>query len=278
MTVWLTTVCTEREPDGVYEDCTWASGVMLANEAHGRRRYPQTQAEYEALRADGNDPVTPGNPGSNVDDLLLGLRVRYQLIPSRLTTWAQVAAVPIGTALVPSGLYASLPARLRRWSNFTGGHAVCVVRIEAGWWWLDPLAPKDYAGESISATELRAFFTGVAGPWALAVTVGQEAEDMVPLPITDVARALVDVGAGAYFYDLDRVTQLVPLTSGGKDVLQLFTSGAFRAVRISTGGIIRLALAKVGDLTNIRPIADGTDVSHVVVLTVDGTQVYGGKV
>lgn len=280
MSVWLTTVCTEREPDGTYEDCSWASAVMLANEAHGTRKYPQTQAEYEALRAASGDTVKPGDPGSNLDDVEKGMLARYKWTGRMLHTWAEIEGSPVGTALIVQGLYSKLPTHLRRWSNFAGGHATCVVRIETGWWWLDPLAPPDYAGQPISETSLKAYFDGLRGARAMAVTVGerQEAEDMVPLPITDVTRALVDVKAGAYFYDLDRVTKLVPLTSGGKDVLQLFVSSGFRAVRISTGGIVRLALAKIGDLTNIRPIADGTDVAHVVVLTVDGTQVYGGKV
>jgi len=176
---WLTTVCTEREPDGTYEDCTWASGVMFANEREGYRKHPQTQAEYEGLRADGDDPVMPGDPGSNLDDLSKGLTKRYGWTGSLLTTWTQVAAVPVGTALVVQGLYSALPTRLRRWSKFTGGHAVCVVRIGTGWWWLDPLAPKDYAGESITTDELKAYFTALAGAKVMAIPVGSQEVEVI---------------------------------------------------------------------------------------------------
>lgn len=192
MSVWLATVCSEREADGRWEDCTWASGVMLANEAYGDIVHPHTQAEYEALRDASGDVPTPDSPGSGIKDLLKGFAERYGWIPRRLYGFAPVADSPVGTALVIAGLYAKLPARLR-WTNFTGAHAFAIVKIAegpAGWWVLDPLAPQGYAGEAATEAELRAFYQGISGAWAVAVTVGERSsmnpDTLQPVAVCDV--------------------------------------------------------------------------------------------
>lgn len=173
MTVWLTDVCTEREPGGRWTDCTWASGVMLANEAYGAKALPQTRREYEALRAASGDLVG----GSNTDDLKRGMTARYGWEPATtVLTWAQLKSQPVGTAWAVQGLYGRLTTHLRRWDpTFTGAHCTMVVKYGAGKWkWFDPLATQGYAGEDISEADLERYFSGLssAGGRAVGVVVG----------------------------------------------------------------------------------------------------------
>src|SRR4051812_45753611 len=68
----------EREPGG-YEDCTWASAVMLDNAHHGWQDRPATRAEYEALRVAGGDgPAEKPGDGSNQQQAELGILRRYE--------------------------------------------------------------------------------------------------------------------------------------------------------------------------------------------------------
>lgn len=173
--VFVPALVSERESDGSWEDCTWASGVMLANAGTGADWYPATRAEYEALRVAGGDgPAEKPHDGSNLVQLAAGMSARYGWSGARFDGWPAVERQPAGTALVVQGYYRTLPTHFRRWdAGFTGAHAAAVVRTPLGWWWLDPLAVPGYPGEPISATQLASFVRSIGG--ALAVTIGKEA-------------------------------------------------------------------------------------------------------
>ncbi len=172
---WIPSLVSEREPDGSWEDCTWASGVMLANAGAAGDWHPGTRAEYEALRVAGGDgPAENPHDGSNLGQLAVGMRSRYGWTGARADGWTAVSAVRPRTAVVVTGSYASLPTHFRRWDPaFGGGHAALAVRTPYRWWWLDPLAVRGYAGEEIAAATLGAFVRSI-GP-AMAIPIGKEA-------------------------------------------------------------------------------------------------------
>ena len=253
MTTWLTRVCSEREAGGPWADCTFASAVMMANEAYGARKYPQTRTEYEALRAaSGRGPTG----GTNIGDVMAGMTNRYGWTGRELVGAAMVAAVPVGTALVVQGTYSALPERLQRWGGgFAGAHAVCVVRTEAGWWWLDPLATSEYPGEPIIATALRAFIAALPGARALAVTVGERKVQL--LTLVDKTARLVDTSIGAKLIAMDG-TVLTTVKSGERDIASSAAlSGLHYAVIVSIGGVLQLAAIKASDCTNVRTVGVG---------------------
>ena len=69
---------------------------------------------------------------------------------------------------------------------------------------------------------------------------------------------LADLPLGTQLYRLDG-TPLVKLSSGGQAVWSPFaTSATRRAVRISTGGVVQLALVASGDCRNLRPANTAT--------------------
>ena len=82
-----------------------------------------------------------------------------------------------------------------------------------------------------------------------------EGEGTMPLPITEAVPKLVDLAIGTQLYRLDGATPLVKLSkSGGTGLWSPFASGANRAVRISTGGIVQLALVRTADCANVRDL------------------------
>lgn len=165
MSVYIPVLVSEREPRPPWTDCTWCSGVMLANGAAGTTWYPPTRAEYEALRAASGDLIG----GSTITDLTRGMLTRYGWAGRVVDTWTQICTVPIGTVLAIQGSMGAIGAHYRRWdSSFTGAHCAAVVRTgQDSWWWLDPLAPAGYPGEPIPLLTLRAYFTGLAGAEAM---------------------------------------------------------------------------------------------------------------
>jgi len=165
--------CTEREPGG-YEDCTWASGVMLQNAAHGDAVVPSTRKEYEALRVAGGDgPAENPGDGSNLLQLQVGFVSRYKWAPDRVgvpglwTTFDKVwSLLAPGVGGVIQGKMGALSTHYRRWDpRFVGGHASYVQRESSAnrVWWMNPLAPNSYAGEWMSKADLRAFFVALNG-------------------------------------------------------------------------------------------------------------------
>ena len=81
-----------------------------------------------------------------------------------------------------------------------------------------------------------------------------EGEGTMPLPITEAAPKLVDLAIGAQLYRLDGTTPLVTLSSGGTGLWSPFASGSNRAVQISTGGLVQLALVRAADCANVRDL------------------------
>ena len=165
---------TEREPDGSWEDCTWASGVMLQNAAHGGPAVPSTQAEYQALRVAGGDgPAENTGDGSNALQLQTGIAKRYGWTPMRLgapgiaTSWAEIWSklVP-GVGCVLQGSMSGLSTHFRRWDPpFTGAHAVYVQREgpEPRLWLQNPLAPASYPGEWLNVADAERYWLGLKG-------------------------------------------------------------------------------------------------------------------
>jgi hypothetical protein len=174
--------CTEREPDGTWEDCTWASGVMLWNAVNGRARVPSTRKEYEALRVAGGDgPAEKPGDGSNLAQLQLGMDRRYGWGPNRIgppgtghpswSTLLQHLDQP-GNCAVVQGEMSAWPrdSKWNRWDRqFRGSHAAYVQRESdlARVWWMNPLAPASFAGEWMSLTDLRRFWDSWIGGAAL---------------------------------------------------------------------------------------------------------------
>jgi hypothetical protein len=170
---WIPSLVSEREPDGTWEDCTWAGGVMLANAGTGADWYARSRAEYEALRVAGGDgPAENPGDGSNLGQLAAGMAARYGWAPGRIDGWPAVALRGPGTAVAVTGRYAILPTHYRRHDpGFFGAHLAVAVKTHVGWWWLDPLAPAGYPGEPISSTDLGRFVATIGG--ALYVGIGR---------------------------------------------------------------------------------------------------------
>lgn len=164
---------TEREPDGSYEDCRWASGVMLANAAEGRNVHPVGQKENEALRKASGDSM---EGGSNIFDLEKGMRARYGWSgPIGEHSWTKVwSALTPGTGLVIDGHLNALNDHYNRWNRTRVPHDAYVQRED--WqqraWWMNPLAPASYAGEWITMGELRKFFEALPGGRFMSVKIG----------------------------------------------------------------------------------------------------------
>jgi hypothetical protein len=162
---------TEREvahrwPNGQYdnaawEDCTFMSGVELARLCFSSK-IPATHYEGERLRQAAG--VSPSG-GSNIDDLRNGIKRRYRRETSHPVSgfgnlWRVLTP---GRAAVAQGRMSAVP-RLRRWSTFTGKHAVLVVRVDATdrVWWCDPLAPAGaYAGQWVTKAELKRYVDAI---------------------------------------------------------------------------------------------------------------------
>lgn len=174
-------LCSEREPGG-YEDCTWASAVMLNNAHHGWADVPSTRHEYEALRVAGGDgPAEKPGDGSNQAQAELGIQRRYHWDPVRLGVpgtqrsfdylWARLGR---GVGASVQGYMGAFPAghHLRRHDpGFRGAHDVYVQREDATdrVWWMDPLAPSTYPGEWVTKNDLRRFVSQFAGGYLLAL-------------------------------------------------------------------------------------------------------------
>jgi hypothetical protein len=177
VTVFVPRQVSEREPGG-WEDCVWCTGVMLHCSVHGRNLVPNTRAEYEALRVAGGDgPREKPGDGSNHQQLVDGIRRRYDWVPSRLGPPGS-AHVPWSTVLAhldtPGDVVAlqgsmgvwSRTSHWRRWDpQFDGPHDVLVTRRDrySRLWWQNPQAPNEYPGEWISLTEARRYYEGFAG-------------------------------------------------------------------------------------------------------------------
>jgi hypothetical protein len=188
--------CSERET-GKWEDCTWATGVMLNNAAHGQTVVPSTRAEYEALRVAGGDgPAENPGDGSNNAQLAIGITNRYGWTPIRYgppgvshPSWSLVLSAlrSVGDCAALQGTMGAWgsASHWRRWDTaFQGPHNVYVQRRDMGdhLWWMNPQAPNSYPGEWISLTEAHRYYDAWIGG-ILSARVGQL---IPPVPPTDV--------------------------------------------------------------------------------------------
>jgi hypothetical protein len=166
--------CSEREPDGAWEDCTWASLVMLGNAAYASAHYPSTQAEYEALRRASGDTMTGG---SNLDDGVKGMDKRWGWHGTMMSdSLFALNALKVGQGVALQGRMSEVSVHLRRWDpKFIGAHCAYVQREANGYWWMNPEAPLSYAGEFVLLAELRAYAKGLGGSKGMVVTIGQRA-------------------------------------------------------------------------------------------------------
>lgn len=152
----------EREPDGTFEDCLWASAVEVLR--WGGLAIPATLQEAEELRAASGEPTT--GP-SNVGNLRVGAQKKYGIDLKAETTWRTYTK---GVGVIALGRLSHFPPghTLRKWSpNYDGGHAVAVFRLDdqPRWWWCDPLAPavwegKAWTGQWVSEEQLSTFRKG----------------------------------------------------------------------------------------------------------------------
>lgn len=218
--------CTEREPDGSWEDCTWCSGICLGNAAHEAKVYPPTQAEYEALRKASGDTMVGG---SSLRDLQAGMLARWGWTGHLLVrpTWSLVwSALKPNVGAVVQGSMGSIPVHYRRWDPDFGAsgrlapHAFYVQREanEDRVWLINPQAPRGYAGEWLAKRDLERYFKGLPGAEAMWVQIGARAG---LLPDTDEEADLdfriVRVVAGTATVTIDGA-QLVTMENGRVNV------------------------------------------------------------
>lgn len=168
---WVPPQCSEREAGG-QEDCTWCTGVMLNNAAHGRTVVRSVRSEYEALRVAGGDgPAENPGDGSNYKQLELAIKRRYDWDIDRYghipfaTFWRMLTP---GMAAGVQGTMGVFPrmGRWRRWDRQFGSfHSVYVQRRDTSdrVWWMNPSAPNTYAGEWMNKADLKRYYEAWVG-------------------------------------------------------------------------------------------------------------------
>lgn len=163
--MFVPTLVSEREADGSWEDCTWASGVAFANGVAGADVHPPTRAEYEGLRFDATGVGEASGDGSNLRELQVGLDTRYALTDvQRGRGWPGfLQACPPGRYAVLQGMVAGFPPRLQV-TAFRGAHAVAIARDrDLSAVLLDPLQPRGSDGDRATLNELRSFYETLPG-------------------------------------------------------------------------------------------------------------------
>jgi hypothetical protein len=172
------TLCSEREPTGHWEDCSWCSGLMLGNWMEGYNRYPANQTNYENLRFAATGTREVDGDGSNYDEVLVGMQRLYGLEPLLLSSknhsWDSILALwPVGYGGAVQGMNGSLPSTLR-YTSFTGGHSIMAVRKSKDLFdAYNPLAAPGSQPKSITADQLGVYFRALPGA---AVLLGAEGE------------------------------------------------------------------------------------------------------
>lgn len=276
----------EREPDGSWEDCTWATGVMLANWMVGENRYPATRAEYEGLRFDATGIREARGDGSNYTELATGLLTRYNIAPVRMGTgWAAaLEAAPVGQALALQGLYGKLPSRLRI-TGFTGGHSVLWIRDQADSGLLyDPLALAGSAPRRATNAEMKAYFEGLSGARWIAAREREAWRD--PMIRFNLERWSVPAGTPVFenpggaqvtkYSKAATVTTIGPPIDRSADK----TDWAWRAALVTTGAIDGQMVMKVGFIprASLTPLATAAEWDAAVLQALTDPSFRGGSV
>ena len=255
-------LCSEREADGSWEDCTWAGGVMLANFLLGKSAKPSTRTEYEALRKAGTGTAEIDGKGNSIDDLIRGMENRYGFSGTKIETWAEYETWPVGSGFSVQGLYGKLPSRLRR-TGFTGAHNVFVIKDtnDDGHVWMDPLGISGESFRRITTAELKAFFTSLPGARMLAGRQGDpyrstgmikmntqrwsapKGEPIYEFPngpkVTSMAEAKTVTTIG---YFMDRLKDTTPFVIGGWRAILV------NSVAIDGAKAPKIAAIKTGNL------------------------------
>lgn len=158
----MTSVWSEVDPALTsYEDCTYCS-VLMVLVASGFTAFPlgaYTHPERVAFRG--------GDPRLNFSGPVDRAAIRYGVAVTSPTPYTQAglqaALATPGAAYAVAGQLANFPAGhpIRRHDpGFTGFHAVCVIPKGNGEvLWLDPLAPMNYAGDTIPAAWVTDIFS-----------------------------------------------------------------------------------------------------------------------
>lgn len=254
--------------DSRWEDCTFVSGLEWWR-ATGHPEVEATHSEAERLRCAAGEPPTGG---TSIPDLQRGIANRYGG-DTPAPRFAKGLRLKLGEVAVVQGLYGALPAHYRRWdTGFTGPnskHAVIVFYDSLTTvWWCDPLAPEgEYQGERMTYADLDKFTGGFPNAAAMVgIIVG---DIMQPLPITDKNAVTADVLTGAQLYLPDLTPKIK--VSNVHDAFSPFGTRLnnvnYRAMYISTGGVVQLLLARVADCRDIKPVPSGSDTKHVVKIT-----------
>lgn len=212
MSLYRPPLVSEREPGG-YEDCTWASAVMLNNAHHGTEDRPSTRREYQALRVAGGDgPAENPGDGSNQEQAATGIRRRYGWAPMRIGVPGVARSFDYLWQLLDRGWGASVQGfmgafppghHLRRHDpSFRGAHCVYLQREDTRdhVWWMDPLAPSTYAGEWVDKNDVRRYVAQLAGGYLLAPVDRPDHVHLAPdarraMPFPDRTRAAFDTVA-----------------------------------------------------------------------------------
>lgn len=237
--------CSEREPDGSWEDCTWATGVDLQNAAFGRQVVPTTRTEYEALRVAGGDgPAERSGDGSNYGQLATGMRVRYDWTPtvrSGLPFDQAWALMKPGMGAGWQGSMGTIPSLYRRWDvGFRGGHSFYVQREDTRdrVWLLNPQAPNSWPGEWLSKADLKSYYEGLRGAAIATVRIGM----FGGLPDSDTEEEVIEIIVDPY---------PVPLPATGTNVDIYLPDGTHQ--RLASVSTLVIGTASIEQSTNRAP-------------------------
>lgn len=150
----MTSVWSEVDPALTsYDACTWCS-ILMVVVASGFTAFPLGAYTHEERRAfRGSDSRLNFSGGVDAAVARYGVSI---VSPAPYTqAGLQAALATPGKAYAVAGQLANFPAGhpIRRHDpGFTGFHAVCVIPKGNGEvLWLDPLAPMNYAGDTIPA-------------------------------------------------------------------------------------------------------------------------------
>lgn len=184
---------TETDEPSPWNDCSWASALMVANKA-SLGKYPTTRQERELLRDASNDHLG----GSNLGDVQRGIHNRYGwALDITHPTWHELLLrLARGDGAETQGLYSRLTPHFQRWDPHfaskgnASAHATYVQGHDRGGnfhldrngiptevFWCDPLgrsapgtpAAKRYRGEWMPVAVLHAFVNGLASDSGLLV-------------------------------------------------------------------------------------------------------------
>lgn len=256
------------------QNCTPASLAAAADEASGGR-IKKTASQARALVAPSQEqnPMTPGWSLRDAD--VAAARLGIELwVGDPATGWAGVErAHDEGRAVLVQGDSDMFADRVS--GGFNGDHCVVIcprVHSDGRWMVGDPLLNawrwegrrtlRLYAEKYAGAGRARYAYTApvplLREPDVVGQPPGDEEEPMQPLTITDRTVVTLDVAVGAQLYRPD-LTPQVKVSRVGDAYSPFATrigSTDYRAVYISTGGVLMLLLARVADCSDVRPYVD----------------------